>query len=39
MQSNIPLFFEGEHNVKTGTQDIFFIQNFNEIKQTCNYEM
>jgi hypothetical protein len=39
VQSNTPLFFEGGHNVKTRTQDIFFIQNFNEIKtdmQLCN---
>jgi hypothetical protein len=27
VQSNIPLFFEGGHNVKTGTQEYFSIQN------------
>jgi hypothetical protein len=29
VQSNILLFFEGEHNAKTGTQEFFSIQ-FND---------
>jgi hypothetical protein len=40
VQSNISLFFEGgRDNVKSGTQEYFSIQNFNEIKtnmQLCN---